>query len=126
MKAFIIALSIIFAVIGLTVASGLYVKGVTDELLALEKQFPDKEKEDGESPPSSVITESEELLNSSYGLLTAISHTKLPNNVKTALEHLVSCYRHGTYADYMAARETYTEALKALKQTERPSFSGII
>lgn len=124
MKVFIISLSIILLMISLSVASGLYVKSVTDKLLELEKKFPSKE--DGESPPSSVMTESEELLNSSYGLLTVISHTRLPNNVKTCLEHLISCYRHGTYADYMAARENYTEALTALKQTEQPSFKGII
>ena len=124
MKAFIISLSTIILITALTVASGLYVKGVTDRLLLLEKQFP--EKEDGESPPSSVITESEELLNSSYGILTAISHTKLHNNVKTAFEHVVSCYRHGTYADYMSARESYVEALRSLRQTELPSLTGII
>ena len=124
MKAFVFSLSIIIAISALTVASGLYVKNVTDRLLALEKQFP--QKEDGESSPSPVITESEELFNSSYEMLTAISHTKLPNNVKTALEHLVSCYLHGTYADYMAARESYVEALRSLRQTELPSFKGII
>ncbi len=124
MKTFIVALSVILLMIGASTASGLYVKSVTDKLLALEKQFP--EKEDGESSPSAVITESEELLNSCYDILTAISHTRMPNNVKTSLEHLVSCYRHGTYADYMAARETYVEALRALRQTERPSLKGII
>ncbi len=124
MKAFVFSLSIILAITTLTVVSGLYVKNVTDRLLELEKRFP--EKEDGESSPSSVITESEELFNSSYGILTAVSHTKLPNNVKTSLEHLVSCYLHGTYADYMAARESYVEALRSLRQTELPSFKGII
>ena len=124
MKAFIFSLSIIIAITAFTVASGLYVKSVTDRLLALEKRFP--EKEDGESSPSSVITESEELLNSSYEILTAISHTRLPNNVKTSLEHLISCYRHGTYADYMAARENYVEALRSLRQSEIPSLKGII
>ncbi|MBQ8253896.1 MAG: hypothetical protein IJY94_00135 [Clostridia bacterium] len=124
MKAFIFSLSIILAITALTVVSGLYVKNVTDRLLELEKQFP--LKEDGESSPSSVITESEELFSSSYNLLTAISHTRLPNNVKTSLEHLVSCYRHGTYADYMAARESYVEALRSLRQAELPSFRGII
>lgn len=124
MKAFIFSLSIIIAMTALTVTSGLYVKDVTDRLLALEKQFP--EKKDGESSPSSVITESEELLNSSYEILSAISHTRLPNNVKTSLEHLVSCYRHGTYADYMAARESYVEALRSLRQSEIPSLKGII
>ncbi len=124
MKAFIFSVSVILVITALSVVSGLYVKNVTDRLLALEKQFP--EKEDGESSPSSVITESEELLGSSYGILTAVSHTKLLNNVKTALEHLVSCYLHGTYADYMAARESYVEALRSLRQTELPSFKGII
>ena len=124
MKAFIFSISTILLIIALTVVSGLYVKSVTDRLLSLEKQFP--EKEDGESSPSSVITESEELFNSSYGILTAISHTRLPNNVKTALEHLVSCYLHGSYADYMAARESYVEALRSLRETERPSLKGII
>lgn len=124
MKAFIISISTILLVTALTVVSGLYVKSVTDRLLSLEKQFP--EKDDGESSPSSVITESEELFNSSYEILTAISHAKLPNNVKTALEHLVSCYLHGSYADYMAARESYVEALRSLRQTERPSLKGII
>ena len=61
MKAFIASLSIILVIIAFTVISGLYVKAVTDRLLDLEAQFP--EKEDGESSPSSVITESEELLN---------------------------------------------------------------
>ncbi len=126
MKAFIFAISVIVAISALTVASGLYVKSVTDKLLALEKRFPDKGKEDGESPPSSVITESEELLDSSYSMLTAVSHTKLSNNVRNALEHLVSCYLHGTYADYMAARESYVEALRTLRQTELPSLRGII
>ena len=124
MKAFILALSIILIITAASVTSGLYVTSVTDRLLALERRFPSKT--DGESSPSSVITESEELLNSSYKILTAISHTRLPNNVKTALEHLVSCYLHGTYADYMAARESYVEALRSLRQTERPSLSGII
>jgi hypothetical protein len=124
MKAFIFSISTILLIIALTVVSGLYVKSVTDRLLAIEKQFPGKE--DGESSPSSVITESEELFNSSYGILTAISHTRLPNNVKTALEHLVSCYLHGSYADYMAARESYVEALRSLRETERPSLKGII
>ncbi|MBQ7780013.1 MAG: hypothetical protein IJ404_05910 [Clostridia bacterium] len=124
MKAFIFSLSIIIAITALTVASGLYVKDVTDRLLELEKQFP--EKEDGESSPSSVITESEELLNSSYEILSAISHTRLPNNIKTSLEHLVSCYSHGTYADYMAARESYVEALRSLRQSEIPSLKRII
>ena len=124
MKAFIISVLAILLIILISVASGLYVKSVTDRLLALEKQFP--EKEDGESSPSPVITESEELLNSSYGFLTAISHTRLPNNVRNALEHLVSCYLHGTYADYMAARESYVEALRSLCQTEKPSLKGII
>jgi hypothetical protein len=50
----------------------------------------------------------------------------MPNNVKTALEHLVSCYLHGTYADYMVARKNYVEALQSLRQAERPSFMGII
>lgn len=124
MKAFIFSLSIIIVITAFTVASGLYVKSVTDRLLSLEKQFP--EKEDGESSPSSVITESEELLSSSYDILTAVSHTRLPNNVKTSLEHLISCYRHGTYADYMAARKSYVEALRALRQSELPSLRGII
>lgn len=124
MKAFIFSISTILLIIALTVVSGLYVKSVTDRLLAIEKRFPGKE--DGESSPSSVITESEELFNSSYGILTAISHTRLPNNVKTALEHLVSCYLHGSYADYMAARESYVEALRSLRETERPSLKGII
>ena len=124
MKAFIFSLSTIITITALTVVSGLYVKNVTDRLLELEKQFP--LKEDGESSPSSVITESEELFSSSYNLLTAISHARLPNNVKTSLEHLVSCYRHGTYADYMAARESYVEALRSLRQAELPSFRGII
>ena len=88
MKAFIFSLSIIIVITAFTVASGPYVKSVTDRLLSLEKQFP--EKEDGESSPSSVITESEELLSSSYDMLTAVSHTRLPNNVKTSLEHLIS------------------------------------
>ncbi len=124
MKAFTFSVSVILIITALSVVSGLYVKNVTDRLLALEKQFP--EKEDGESSPSSVITESEELFGSSYGILTAVSHTKLLNNVKTALEHLISCYLHGTYADYMAARESYVEALRSLRQTELPSFKGII
>ncbi len=124
MKAFIFSLSAILLITALTITSWLYVKNVTDRLLALERQFP--EKEDGESSPSSVITESEELFNSSYKVLTVISHTKLPNNVKTALEHLVSCYLHGTYADYMVARESYVEALRSLRQAERPSLMGII
>ncbi len=124
MKAFILALSIILIITAASVASGLYVKNLTDRLLELEKRFPGKK--DGESPPSSVITESEELLDSSYKILTAVSHTRLPNNVKTALKHLVSCYLHGTYADYMAARESYVEALKSLRQIECPSLSGII
>ena len=124
MKAFIFSLSTILIITALTVASGLYVKNVTDNLLALEKQFPDKE--DGKSPPSPVITESEELFNSNYGILTAVSHTKLPMNVKNSLEHLVSCYLYGTYADYMAARKSYVEALRSLRQTELPSFKGII
>ena len=124
MKAFIFSIATILVIIALTVVSGLYVKSVTDRLIALEKRFP--EKEDGESSPSSVITESEELFNSSYGILTAISHTRLPNNVKTALEHLVSCYLHGSYADYMAARESYAEALRSLREAERPSLKGII
>ena len=116
MKAFIISVSTILLVTALTVASGLYVKNVTDRLLCLEKKFP--EKKDGESSPSSVIAESEELFSSSYDILTAVSHTRLPNNVKTSLEHLVSCYLHGTYADYMAARESYVEALRSLRQAE--------
>ena len=124
MKAFMFSLSIILAITALTVVSGLYVKNVTDRLLELEKQCPLKEA--GESSPSSVITESEELFSSSYNLLTAISHTRLPNNIKTSLEHLVSCYRHGTYADYMAARKSYVEALRSLRQAELPSFRGII
>ena len=124
MKAFIFSISTILLIIALTVVSGLYVKSVTDRLLAIEKQFPGKE--DGESSPSSVITESEELFNSSYGILTAISQTRLPHNVKPALEHLVSCYLHGSYADYMAARESYVEALRSLRETERPSLKGII
>ena len=124
MKAFIFSLSIIIVITAFTVANGLYVKSVTDRLLSLEKEFP--EKEDGESSPSSVITESEELLSSSYDILTAVSHTRLPNNVKTSLEHLISCYRHGTYADYMAARKSYVEALRALRQSELPSLRGII
>ena len=124
MKAFIIAIATIILVISFTLGSGLYVKNVTDRLIALEKRFP--KKEDGESSPSSVISESEELFNSSYGILTAISHTRLPSNVKTALEHLISCYLHGSYADYMAARESYVEALRSLRETERPSLKGII
>ncbi len=124
MKAFICALSVILAITALAVTSGLYVKSVTDRLIALEKRFP--EKGDGESPPSSAITESEELLESSYKILTSISHTKLSNNVKTSLSYLVSCYRYGTYADYMAARASYLEALHSLRKTELPSFKGII
>ena len=124
MKAFIIAIATIILVISFTLGSGLYVKNVTDRLIALEKRFP--EKEDGESSPSSVISESEELFNSSYGILTAISHTRLPSNVKTALEHLISCYLHGSYADYMSARKSYVEALRSLRETERPSLKGII
>ncbi len=124
MKAFIFSLSIIVAITALTVVSGLYVKNVTDRLIALEKRFP--EKEDGESSPSAVIAKSEELLNSSYSILTAVSHTRLPNNVKTSLEHLISCYLHGTYADYMSARESYVEALRSLRQAEVPSLKGII
>ncbi len=124
MKAFIISLSTILLVTALTVASGLYVKNVTDRLIALEKHFP--EKDDGESSPSSVIAESEELFKSSYDFLTVVSHTRMPNNVKTALEHLASCYLHGTYADYMAARESYVEALRSLRQSELPSLKGII
>ena len=124
MKTFIASLSIILVIIAFTVTSGLYVKNVTDKLLDLEAQFP--EKEDGESSPSAAITESEELLSSSYWKLTSLSHTKLANNVKTALSHLTSCYRHGTYADYMSARTSYVEALKSLRQIELPSFKGII
>lgn len=124
MKAFIFSASIILLLTVLTVVSGLYVKDVTDRLISLEKKFP--EKEDGESSPSAVITKSEELLNSSYEILTVISHTRLPNNVKTSLEHLICCYLHGTYADYMAARESYVEALRSLRQAERPSLKGII
>ncbi len=124
MKAFIFSVSVILVITALSVVSGLYVKNMTDRLLELEKQFP--EKEDRESSPSSVMTESEELFNSSYEILTAISHTRLSNNVKTSLEHLISCYRHGTYADYMAARESYVEALRSLRQSELPSFKGII
>ena len=124
MKAFIFSLSVILIITASTIASGLYVKGVTDRLIELERTFP--EKEDGESSPSLAITKSEELFNSSYGILTAISHTKLSNNVKTSLSHLISCYRYGTYADYMAARASYLEALRSLRQVELPSFKGVI
>ena len=124
MKAFIFSLSVILIITTSTIVSGLYVKSVTDRLIELEKTFP--EKKDGESSPSLAITKSEELFNSSYGILTAISHTKLSNNVKTSLSHLVSCYRHGTYADYMAARASYLEALRSLQKTELPSFKGVI
>ena len=44
MKAFIFSLSIIIVITAFTVASGLYVKSVTDQLLALEKRFPEKDR----------------------------------------------------------------------------------
>ena len=70
MKAFIFSLSAILIITASTIVSGLYVKSVTDRLIELEKTFP--EKQDGESSPSLAITKSEELFNSSYGILTAI------------------------------------------------------
>ena len=124
MKMFIFSATIILSIILLTVTSGLYVKGLTDKLLALEKNFP--EKTEGESPSPSALTESEELLNSSYELLTSISNSKSINNIKSALKHLISCYNYGTYADYMAGRESYIEALKSLRRAELPSLKGII
>lgn len=124
MKIFIFSVSIILGIILLTVTSGMHVKGLTDKLLMLEKSFP--EKAEGESSSPSAFTESEELLNSSYEFLTSISNSKSINNVKSALKHLISCYDHGTYADYMAGRESYVEALMSLRRAEIPSLKGII
>lgn len=124
MKACIISLSILLALLCLSVINAVYIDNVCSELIALEKVFPDKE--DGESSPNPSIERAEELWKRSYVFITITCHTESPNAVSLALEHLKSCYLHGSRADYLAARSAFINAIKALDQSEKLSFFNII
>ena len=124
MKACIISLSILTALLCLSVINALYIDKVCSDLLSLEKSFPDKE--DGESSPDRSINRAEELWKSSYVIVTLTCHTESPNTVTLALEHLKSCYLHGSRADYLSARSAFINAVRALDQSEKLSFLNII
>lgn len=124
MKACVIAVSILFLLTFLSILNGMYIKNVISSMLELEESFPDKE--DGESSPDPYIERAKELWDNSYDKITLTCHTRLPNNVTLALEHMISCYLHGTKADYLSARVAYVESLKALERSEKLGLGSII
>ncbi len=125
MKACVTAVSILILLTFLSILNGMYIKDVVGSMLKLEESFPDK-KDDGESSPDPYIERSKELWDNSYDKITLTCHTKLPNNVTLALEHMISCYLHGSRADYLSARVAYVEALKAFLQSEKLGIGSII
>lgn len=125
MKACAIAASILILLTFLSILNGMYIKDVLGSMLKLEESFPDKNG-DGESSPDPYIERAKELWDNSYDKITLTCHTGLPNNVTLALEHMISCYLHGSRADYLSARVAYVEALKAFSRSEKLGIGSII
>lgn len=125
MKACVIAASILIILTLLSIVNGTYIKSVIESMLKLEESFPDK-LNDEESSPDPYIERAKELWYKSCDKITLTCHTRLPNNVTLALEHMISCYMHGTRADYLSARVAYVEALKAFLNSEKLGIGSII
>ena len=124
MKTFIFALVCLTAVFTVSTLCSLKISSIANELIDLEKQFPDKE--DGESPPDTSLERSEELLKNNYFLMSSACNFKQVQEILSSFKKLYSIYLHGSRADYLSARETYFQTLKTLKAADGISFISII
>ena len=125
MKSFIIALSLLFLMITATVLNCIYLEKITNNLLDLEKQFPEK-AEDGKSSPAAAIDRAKELWEEAFPKIQIGANMRYLNAVSTALNHLCDHYENGSVADYIAARTQFIEAIKTLKHSDSLSIGNII
>lgn len=124
MKTFIFALVCLTIIFTFSTVCSFKISSIANELIDLEKQFPDKKDEESPSDPS--FERSEELLKNNYFLMKVACNGKQIEELFSSFKQLYSSYLYGSRADYLSHRELYSEALKTFKTSDGISFISII
>lgn len=125
MKAFTASLILLAVLLVCSVLNCFYIDRVTEKMLTLCEQFPEKHF-DGEEPLSESIELAVSEWEKARPRLRAASKAGYIYSVTTALYNTRDYYLHGTHCDYIAAKNQLVEALMALRVSDSLSFSSII
>lgn len=125
MKAFIASLILLAALLVCSILNCFYIDRVTEKMLILCEQFPEKHSNGEEVLPESMALAVSEW-ETARARLRAASKAGYIYSVTTALYSTRDQYLHGTHSDYIAARNQLIEALRALRVSDSLSFSSII
>ena len=125
MKTFAASLVILAVLLICSVINCVYIDRISNKLLELEKSFPTKDEE-GKLPPSDIITEAQNLWESSKDRLSAAAKSNYIYTITASLNSVCDFYENGSPADYISARSQLIEAIKILKASDSLKFSSII
>ena len=125
MKAFAASLILLAVLAGCAVINCIYIDRTVDKLTALEKSFPEKNQE-GELQLSDELKSAVTTWENAAKCIGCTSNMKYINAVTLALDNLTDFYKHGSPADYIAARHLFIESLKALKNADSLSLISSI